>query len=355
MNFEITSILVFIISLICGFIINNFFIKRPIKFLVKKANISAIRWSSQSKPIFGGITFFVVFLGISITSFFVIGEDIYFFPEYLSLLLVVILSFFMGLADDIISTPPSFKFIVQIICAMIFIFNGFYIHISPHEWINYTITIIWVLGIMNSINMLDNMDAITCLTSLSIIGGVVISSFLGVYPIKPFILITLIGISGALLSFLFYNWSPSRMYMGDNGSQFVGAILAFTGILYFWNSVPISELGYSYNTTQFVLIALAFVIPISDTTTVTINRLLKKQSPFIGGKDHTTHHLFYAGLPTRWIAVLLFLLNTIGVVLALYIISRPEPLDLSSIWLFAGYPILVFLALYINTKISKAQ
>ncbi len=362
MKSEIFLAISLILAFLSGIIINNFLIKRPLRFVVKKANISAIRFRSQLKPVFGGITFFVVFMCIIIASIFIFEPDAYLNnselflnPEFICLTIVVMLAFFMGLADDIISTPPTFKFFVQLICAIIFIYYDFYIHISPHEWINYLITIIWVVGMMNSINMLDNMDAVTVLTSLSIIGGVILFYLFGLTNSSIFLIFVLTGICGALLSFLFYNWHPARMYMGDSGSQFIGIILAFIGIVFFWNSSTINEPDYTYNIKQFIVIALAFLIPISDTTTVTINRLLKKQSPFVGDRNHTTHHLFYLGIPEKWIAVILFTLNSIGVVLALYIINMPNPVKISTLLYFASYPIVVFLLLFINTKISKQK
>lgn len=354
MDNNIILALIFFTALIGGFFINRFLINRPIRFLVKKANISAERWSSQSKPIFGGITFFVIFISIAVVvglfsndSNFISGN------KYIVLLLVTIISFLMGLADDLVSTPPSFKFIVQFICGLIFIFNGFFINISSYEYINYAITIIWVLGIMNSINMLDNMDAVTSLTSLSIIAGVVLAYLTGFFPnteLSSIFIFT--AVCGAIISFLLFNWHPSKMYMGDNGSQFLGVILAFLGIMFFWNSTPVAELDYAYRTKQFIVIALAFVVPLTDTTTVTINRLLRKQSPFVGGKDHTTHHLFYLGLSTRAIGITLFLINGIGVFLAFVLLNLNIETN-NIFYYFALYPFLVFVLLFVNTKISK--
>jgi UDP-GlcNAc:undecaprenyl-phosphate GlcNAc-1-phosphate transferase len=353
MNYII--LIVFLSSICLGLFINNFLINRPIRFLVKKANDTAIRWSSQSKPIFGGVSFYAIFFIMVMFSLFLFDQDVSYFKEYISLLLVVTLSFFMGLADDIINTPPSFKFIIQFLCAFIFIFNGIYIHISPIEWINWAITVIWVVGIMNSINMLDNMDAVTSITSLTIIGGATIFSIIEKESVSPFTLFILLSTCGALLSFLVFNWSPAKMYMGDNGSQFLGAILAFLGIIFFWNAVPIEEFQYGYNSKQALIVALAFIIPLTDTTTVTINRLLRKKSPFVGGRDHTTHHLCYLGLSSRWVAVLLFVLNLIGVSLSLYIIKMDNAWSYNYFWAFAIFPVVTFLFLYLNTKFSKAK
>ncbi len=352
---EITILITFVLSFVCGLFLNNFFIKRPLKFLVKKANNSAIRFSTQTKPIFGGIGFYAIFLGLSIAAMFIFKNQIYQTGEYISILIVVTLSFIMGLADDIINTPPSFKFIVQFLCAFIFIFSGIYIKISPYEWYNYAITVIWVVGIMNSINMLDNMDAITSLTSFSIIGGAALFSIMFDSQISIYTSLVFISTSAALLSFLIYNWHPAKMYMGDNGSQYLGAILALVGIVFYWNAVPVEAFEYGYNSKQIVIVACAFIVPLSDTTTVTINRLLRKQSPFVGGRDHTTHHLFYLGLSVKWVGVVLFLLNMIGVGIAMYLIHIKDNFNYNNLWYFAIYPVAVFLSLYINTKLTKQK
>jgi UDP-GlcNAc:undecaprenyl-phosphate GlcNAc-1-phosphate transferase len=173
--------------------------------------------------------------------------------------------------------------------------------------------------------------------------------------ISVFVGLVLISTSAALIAFIFYNWSPSKMYMGDNGSQYLGAVLALVGIVFYWNAVPIEEFQYGYNLKQVIIVASAFIVPLSDTTTVTINRLLRKQSPFVGGRDHTTHHLFYLGLTVRWVGAALFIINTIGVLLALYLINSAGDLNYNYLWFFAAYPVTVFLLLYINTKISKQK
>ncbi|MEJ5266470.1 MAG: MraY family glycosyltransferase [Bacteroidales bacterium] len=353
MNYILITI--FLISFLAAVLIDRFFIKRPIKFLVKKANNSAIRFSTQSKPIFGGISFYSIFLLLMIVYFVLYNEEVFVSSEYISILIIVTLSFFMGLADDLINTSPFFKLIVQLICSVIFIYSGVYIKISPVEWINYAITIFWVVGIMNSINMLDNMDAVTSLVSLSIISGVIFGNIFFDVSISNLGKFILLGTAASLLAFLFFNWNPSKMYMGDNGSQYLGIILAWVGIVFFWNSIKIEEVQYALNFKQALIVALAYIIPLTDTTTVSINRMLKGKSPFVGGRDHTTHHLFYLGLSVRWVGFLLFLLNTIGVIVALYLITNSNSIDYNNLWYFMIFPVITFLLLYINTHISKPK
>ena len=330
-----------------------FFIKGTFNFLTKKSNGNAERFSSQSKPIYGGILFYSVFLICSLIYYF---SPLYIAEEsntFIALMITVSISFFMGLADDLLNTPPLFKFIVQFVCAFVLIKAGIVIVISPIDWINYTITVFWVVGIMNSINMLDNMDAITSSISLTIIVPCVLMQITyGTINIDSMLMAT---VGGALIGFLIYNWAPAKMYMGDNGSQFLGILLAYIGIKYFWNGMQItSEMNYAYNAKQFIMVALAFIVPLSDTTTVTINRLLKGKSPFVGGRDHTTHYLYYRGLTTRKVAAVLITINLIGVCLAQVLIYCPD-INYNAVYAFAIYPIIMFALLYINTKVTKQK
>lgn len=332
--------------------LGSFFIKGHFNFLIKKNLETAERFGSQTKPIYGGILFYATFI---------VGCLIYYFlpfynpaeeqNSFITLLIVVSISFFMGLADDLLSTPPLFKFVIQFVCTFVLIKSGIVIHISPIEWVNYIITVLWVVGIMNSLNMLDNMDAITSSICLSIIIPCLLMHLITNNVNIDTYIMTITA--GALLGFLIYNWSPAKMYMGDNGSQYIGIFLAYIGIKYFWNGIQITdEVNYAFNAKQFIMVALAFIVPLTDTTTVTINRLLKKKSPFIGGRDHTTHFLFYRGLSTRKVAITLIIINTIGVALA-QVIMYCVNIEYWLVYTFAAYAVIVFALLYINTKITK--
>jgi len=297
----------YVIFIICSFflsyVVYRFLLKRSNKYILKKANVGGIRWGLQTKPIVGGLGFFFIFLFAIFTFMFFYGFNFAADYKLFGVIMVVIISFMMGLADDIINTPPFFKFIVQLLSAAILIYFGFIIDISPIKIINYTITVFWVVGIMNSMNMLDNMDSIAGPVSLVILAGSVFIMFFSGQPVPDFFLLIAVAMAIVLLVFLIYNWPPARMYMGDNGSQILGALLAVFGIVFFWNTN--SDACYCYNSKQFIAVLLAFIIPITDTTTVTINRLRRGKSPFVGGKDHTTHHLNYLGFSPRKVSSIL--------------------------------------------------
>jgi UDP-GlcNAc:undecaprenyl-phosphate/decaprenyl-phosphate GlcNAc-1-phosphate transferase len=198
----------------------------------------------------------------------------------------------------------------------VLIFTGIYIRIFADEYLNYLITVFWVVGIMNSINMLDNMDAITTIVAINIVLGSILMIILH-KDFENMHLIILIGVLSSLFGFIYYNWNPSKMYMGDTGSQFLGVFLAAMGIMYFWNDNyslhPISPMR------QLFTAVLAFLLPIIDTTVVVTNRLSKGKSPFIGGKDHTTHGLAYFGMTDRMVASTFAILSFISLCLIYYI------------------------------------
>ena len=134
--------------------------------------------------------------------------------------------------------------------------------------------------------------------------------------------------------------------MGDTGSQFLGILLSALSIIFLWHYTTSQEINTSR---QFLFPLLAFLVPLSDTTTVVINRLSKGQSPFVGGRDHTTHHLSYLGLSEPQIA---FILSGIGLISTLLILMSLSinPWNHLFTILFLAYAITVFLSLFLITK-----
>lgn len=313
-----------------------------------------IRWNPNVKPSVGGISFFVIFL----ISFIVLGFINNLLPQHLGnlkeigIFAVCTIAFIMGLADDAYNTKPLLKFLTQIACGLILYFTGTRIQIFDLESLNIALTVVWVAGLMNSINMLDNMDGITTTVSIVILCFVIFLNQKLNLILTPVPILSL-GILGALLGFLIYNWHPSKMFMGDTGSQFLGCFLAVVGIDYCWNSF--SLVGHNWQTADpvamgFTTVALVFILPLTDTITVSINRIRRGKSPFIGGKDHTTHHLFFKGITEKRIAILFFGIALIGLSLALN-----QILNYQVKWLIVSiiFCALTFVSLYLNTILKK--
>ncbi|MDQ3193124.1 MAG: undecaprenyl/decaprenyl-phosphate alpha-N-acetylglucosaminyl 1-phosphate transferase [Bacteroidota bacterium] len=335
-----------------SFLINGLFLKFAGTLGIRDTNETVIRWSSQSKPSIGGISFYIVFL-LSIVAHFIIFEpEKEFNLQFLGIISSVTLAFLIGLADDAYNTQPFLKFTGQLICGFILIFTGTVINIFDSEIFNILLTVFWIVAIMNSINMLDNMDGITTIVAIFILFAALIIMFFH-QDISNIYFMIILGLISALIGFLFYNWNPSKIYMGDTGSQFLGCILGIVGILYFWNY---NELNLkATGSEKIILVALAFLIPISDTTTVVINRLLKKQSPFIGGKDHTTHHVSYLGYTDKKVARIFLTLSAISLFFVFVIINFIKNWDYFYFTLFSTYIILIFAVLYIITKVTKKE
>ena len=301
----------FICAVIFSFLINKLFLKFAKTLGMRNNNDGTIiRWGAQSKPAFGGISFYIIFL-LSITSysfFFDLGPVVM-DTSFVGILLAITIGFLMGLADDAYNTKPFLKFLVQVACGIVLILADIYIKITPFPILNYFLTVLWIVGIMNSINMLDNMDAITTLVAIVILLICCVTIIYNKdFSNLHFFILT--GVQAALAGFLYFNWHPSKMYMGDTGSQFLGILLGAIGIIYFWNA-PYEKGEISFMK-QVIKVALVFIMPIIDTAIVIITRLLNRQSPFIGGRDHTTHSLALLGLSDRKVALVFGLISTIS-------------------------------------------
>jgi len=311
----IVYLLYFIVSGIFSFLINNLFLKFVKTLGIRNQDDTVIRWGSQSKPAVGGFSFYIIFLlSIIIYPIFFDSSQVFLNKQFIGILLAGMLGFLLGLADDAYNTRPLLKLFTQITCAIILLVTGTEITLSYVEIINYIITIVWVVGIMNSLNMLDNMDAISTTVSISIIlSALTVMLFHQEYNSVYFII--MLGVMASLAGFLFFNWHPSKMYMGDTGSQFLGIFLAAMGIRYLWNAEPPS--GDLISARNLFLPLIVFLMPIIDTTTVVINRMSKGKSPFIGGKDHTTHALAYLGLSDRQVALVFWAVTLMSLLLVI--------------------------------------
>jgi UDP-GlcNAc:undecaprenyl-phosphate/decaprenyl-phosphate GlcNAc-1-phosphate transferase len=347
MQFLLTAL--FIVSFVFSILINYILLRFAQTLGVRNRNENEIRWNPEIKPSLGGISFYLVFLVAFIFAILLPHQQNNFNLQVVGILLAATLSFLMGLADDAFNTQPLLKFLTQIFCGLIVIISGHSINLFENEFLNYFLTVFWVVGMMNSINMLDNMDGITTIVSvLACFFVVSLNVALGNTTAYPTILS--LGVLGALLGFLVYNFHPSKMFMGDTGSQFLGLYLAVMGIGHCWNTPTTVWLG-SFPLSNFLVVSLVFMLPLIDTVTVIVNRIRKGNSPFIGGKDHTTHHLFFRGLSEKKISTLFFFLGSGSVLLAYLLVMHFNTV----VFYFAlVYFVLVFAALYLNTLIKRS-
>ena len=339
-------------AFIFSFLINSLFLRFSRTLGIRDKKETIIRWASTSKPAFGGISFYIVFL-ISFASYsiFFEAQEVLLNKKIVGLLGTATLAFMMGLADDAYNTKPFLKLFVQILCGVILCYSGIHIGIFQDMVLNYLITVLWIVGIMNSVNMLDNMDSIAAIVSIMIFSVAALLIYLSHTAQNNIHFLILIGLIGSLSGFLIFNWHPSKLYMGDTGSQVIGLMLAAIGIIYFWNdssslhdTIAVSK--------QFIIVVTAFILPITDTTIVVVNRITSGRSPFVGGRDHTTHNLFFRGVTEKRIAVLFGAIGFLSMVIIYYIETQITEWSTGQFLFFSLYPLTIFLSLFAITKMK---
>lgn len=204
----------------------------------------------------------------------------------------------MGLWDDRSSLGAGLKLLIQISTAAGLIISGVQVQLPIPQPFNVAITLLWIVGITNAINLLDNMDGLSggvCaiaaafFTLLAAMNGQVLVSALSA------------AVMGACLGFLVYNFNPASIFMGDAGALFLGFVLAGLGIKLRFPTAPTPLMTW-------MVPVLVLGVPVFDTTLVTISRLRRGVNPLTtAGKDHTSHRLTRLGLSHREAVMTLYL------------------------------------------------
>jgi UDP-GlcNAc:undecaprenyl-phosphate GlcNAc-1-phosphate transferase len=239
---------------------------------------------AQPMPLLGGAAIVIASL-----LALVLLRDRFEFQQLSAILLGAALMALMGFYDDRWGLRPILKLIGQIGAATILIVAGVKVTALPEEWMNIAVTLVWVVGLTNSLNLLDNMDGLS-----SGVAAVCAAFFVVMAAMSGQIYVGALAAAllGATLGFLVYNFNPASIFMGDTGSLFLGFMLAAIGIkLRFPANVP-------FVTWMVPIIVMG--IPIFDTTLVFISRLRRGKNPLTTpGKDHVSHRLVARGFTTR--------------------------------------------------------
>jgi UDP-GlcNAc:undecaprenyl-phosphate/decaprenyl-phosphate GlcNAc-1-phosphate transferase len=228
------------------------------------------------------------------------------------LLMGVTLMFVVGLADDLVSFTPATKLVFEIAVAALFVFLGYRLSWVTSLTLDTILTLLWIVGLTNAFNLLDNMDGLAaglCLIAGTSVLGSLLSG--GVGGAEAVYLALLLG---ATAGFLVYNFHPASIFMGDSGSLFIGVSLAVLTL----NS-PTQTHASSNLLSVMAGPALILLVPILDTTLVTVSRLLSGRSAAQGGRDHSSHRLVAIGLSERAAVLVLWALAGLGGLLALAI------------------------------------
>lgn len=231
--------------------------------------------------------------------------------QVLSILLGGSILVLVGFIDDQFGLPPSVRMSTQVLTALLLFANGISIKVdfgTSFDFIpSMLLTVFWVVGITNAINLMDGMDGlaggVSFITAMSLLG---VSAQI---ENRAAATLVLAALGGAALGFLRHNFYPSRIIMGDAGAYFFGYVLAATSIL-----------GELQVTTVFSLVptVLFLLLPVLDTTQVVVKRLMAGKNPMsTPGKDHLHHRLLAWGLSQRNAAFILWSITLVFNLLAM--------------------------------------
>jgi UDP-GlcNAc:undecaprenyl-phosphate GlcNAc-1-phosphate transferase len=303
---------------------------------------SAHKSHKNPVPYLGGVA---IIIGVVLVSYISLISDKFTWNTFwlaTSVLGPAVVMGLVGLWDDLKSLNPLPRFIGQsaagLVVAFILILNDNIGNPTGIIVLDAAITVLWIVGICNSINFFDNLDGgaagTVAITAISL-------TYLAITGDQYLIAALSIVVAGSTLGFLIWNRAPARIYMGDAGALFLGLLIAILTVRF----KPSTE----NSLTSFAIPMLLLAIPILDTTVAVFSRLRRKVSPFQGGKDHLSHRLIRFGLSRKVAAITLWLLSAFYSLFAVLI--SMESFNYEFIILLAASVIWIsLLVLFLNSK-----
>ena len=273
------------------------------------------RWHQRPTPLLGGVAIAVIVIGGGLT---------------IQPLSAVALTLFcatlvasLGLVDDLSPLKSSTKLVFQIVIASVFVYAGHRLEWTSSLTIDTLLTLAWIVGITNALNLLDNMDGLASGVGVIACASLLLTGDLNAPGPEAQLLAMLLG---ALAAFLVYNLHPASIFMGDTGSLLTGMILGAASVAQ----------GQGAATSELLSVVAAPVlvlfIPIFDTTLVVVSRLLSGRRPSEGGRDHSSHRMVAMGLSEPGAVNVLWVLALVGGVIGVGV----QRLEVESAGLMAG-------------------
>jgi UDP-GlcNAc:undecaprenyl-phosphate GlcNAc-1-phosphate transferase len=209
------------------------------------------------------------------------------FGELLAVLGLALVLSAMGLVDDLRGLNPSLRLGIEFVVASTLIVLGIQFQSPLGDSVNAIITLVWVIGITNAMNLLDNIDGLAAgVTAVAASAIFVIALLYG----QPLTALLAIGLAGCTLGFLRSNFNPATIYMGDAGSLYLGFLLAYLSI-----KLRVDQTEW----TQLFVPVVIMGVAILDTTLVVVSRIHRGVNPFEGGKDHISHRFLRLSVSVR--------------------------------------------------------
>jgi UDP-GlcNAc:undecaprenyl-phosphate GlcNAc-1-phosphate transferase len=188
----------------------------------------------------------------------------------------------LGVADDLLGISVSAKLLAQLAVGLSAVVLGVSWQVTDSALLNGTVSVVWIVGLTNALNLLDNMDGLA--------STVAVPGLLALAAIDPADAPLTLALAGAAVGFLLLNWPPARMFMGDAGSLMIGFALALA---------TIAAANHARGAHSLVLLVGPVLVAVFDTLLVIVSRILSGRPVQLGGKDHFSHRLRLQGWSRR--------------------------------------------------------
>jgi len=258
------------------------------------------RWHSAPTPTMGGIAIALA----TVLSFSVVAAGTNGAPPttWVSIAFAALAMFIVGILDDRFQLSPLAKLVSSLIIGAFLVFSLTARPEAALPWGHTLVATVWFAGVCHAFNLLDNMDGLAA--GVALIAAAFTAWLLADALSAPVVLL-LVALSGALLGFLYWNRPPARLFMGDCGSLFIGALIAGASL------VPVLQERTTFPWTS-VLVVSILVVPLFDTGFVLVLRRFAGRSATRGGTDHVSHRLVSLGFSGRSAVRILYILGLIG-------------------------------------------
>ena len=262
------------------------------------------RMHKKPTPRLGGLAIFLGFI-VSLLIFVPIDRQLR------GILLGAVIIVVLGVVDDITPLRAYFKFVVQIVAALVAVYHGVVVNVLSNPnvfsdkpywslgWLSVPITVLWIVGITNSVNLIDGLDGLANgVSTISAVTMLVIALLVS----EGQSALVMAALVGACVGFMPYNRNPAQMFMGDTGSTFLGYILA---------TISIQGLFKYYAIISFAVPFLILGLPMFDTLFAIVRRLAHGQNPMSPDRGHIHHRLIDMGLNQKQAVAALYVVSSI--------------------------------------------
>lgn len=262
------------------------------------------RMHKKPVPRLGGLAIFLGFI-VSLLIFVPIDQQLR------GILLGTVIIVVLGVVDDITPLRAYFKFFVQILAALVAVYHGVVVEILSNPnvfsdepywflgWASIPITVLWIVGITNAVNLIDGLDGLANgVSTISAVTMLVIALLVS----EGQTALIMASLVGACVGFMPYNKNPAQMFMGDTGSTFLGYILA---------TISIQGLFKYYAVISFAVPFLILGLPMFDTLFAIVRRLAHGQNPMSPDRGHIHHRLIDMGLSQKQAVAALYVVSSI--------------------------------------------